>query len=428
MTRTLEISIDEHLVGTLSENQGIWSFHYHASWIEGGYPLAPKLPLSDKKIEDTGSDRPVQWFFDNLLPEDTARASLFAALPDKRGDAWDLLAQFGAESAGAITLLPPGVIQADAGLQALPDEELDARIRAMPRIPLAAKAPKKMSLAGAQQKLPVVVDNDGSLFDPIGAYVSTHILKPDVLSEHYPSSAVNEWFCARVAQELSLPVPPVLLRYVPAPVYLITRFDREIRNGVVRRLHTLDAAQLLSFAAGAKYARSGVEALRDVIAQCRIKAVARLTLFRWSVFNALIGNADAHLKNLSLFANKSGYAIAPHYDLVSTAAWSRPELAAAGEATWPQVELSFPMGDARSFDALSVADVASFGEALGMTRAVANQELKRLVDAVVPAAEKILAEYEVRTDVPRAMRASQMKMLRAIIHLPIRSMRDQLKQ
>jgi len=231
-----------------------------------------------------------------------------------------------------------------------------------------------------------------------------------------------------VAQELGLPVPPVLLRYIPAPVYLIARFDREIVNGVVRRLHTLDAAQLLSLAAGAKYSRSGVDALGDVIDKCRVKAVARLTVFRWSVFNALIGNADAHLKNLSLSAGRSGYAIAPHYDLVSTAAWSRPELAGAGEATWPQVELSFPIGDARSFDALSVADVVAFGETLGVRESVARQELKRLVEAVVPAADKILAEYESRTDVPAAMRASQMKMLRAIIYLPIRSMRDQLKQ
>lgn len=428
MTRTLQVSIDERTVGTLSENQGIWSFQYDSSWTSDGYPLSPKLALSGTAIEDTGTDRPVQWFFDNLLPEETARASLFASLPAKGGDAWDLLAQFGAESAGAITLLPPGAVQADAGLQPLPDDELDARIKAMPRIPLAAKAPKKMSLAGAQQKLPVVVDDQGKLFDPVGAYVSTHILKPDVLSEHYPSSAVNEWFCLRVAHEVGLPVPAVLLRYVPAPVYLIARFDREMRDGVVRRLHTLDAAQLLSLSAGAKYARSGVDALIDVIDKCRVKANARLAVFRWSVFNALIGNADAHLKNLSLFASKSGYAIAPHYDLVSTAAWSRPELAGAGEATWPHIELSFPIGSSRSFDTLSVADVIAFGEALGVTKTLASQELKRLVEAIVPAAEKILAEHESRTDVPLAMRASQLKMLRAIIYLPIRSMCNQLKQ
>lgn len=45
--------------------------------------------------------------------------------------------------------------------------------------------------------------------------MSTHILKPDALSEFCPASAVNEWFCARVAQTVGLPLPPVLLRYVP---------------------------------------------------------------------------------------------------------------------------------------------------------------------------------------------------------------------
>jgi serine/threonine-protein kinase HipA len=37
---------------------------------------------------------------------------------------------------------------------------------------------------------------------------------------------------------------------------------------------------------------------------------------------------------------------------VSTGAWARPELPGPGEKAWPQVELSFPIGQARMLDAI----------------------------------------------------------------------------
>lgn len=309
-------------------------------------------------------------------------------------------------------------------LQPLPDALLEARIRAMPRVPLGSDAPKKMSLAGAQEKLPVVMDEIGQLFDPVGAQLSTHILKPDSPSEHYPASAVNEWFCARVAQELGLPVPPVQLRFVPSCVYLIERFDRMRVDGVLVRRHTLDATQLLSLSAGSKYTLSGAAALRDVIGLCRAKAPTRIALFRWAVFNVLIGNGDAHLKNLSLFAGKDGYALAKHYDLVSTASWARPELVGYGP-TWPDIALSFPLGDATSFQDIRRAHLFQFAEALGLPQITAAREVERLVGGIEAAADKIIAEFAQRACPPN-LRGGSMRMLLAIRHLPVASMRAQL--
>jgi serine/threonine-protein kinase HipA len=424
--RRLEVFIAAQPVGSLSENQGFWSFQYHAEWIRTGYPLSPGLPLTETPLVDSGSLRPVQWFFDNLLPEDAARIRLLASLPVGQGDAWDLLAHYGSESAGALTLLPPGAPEPHADVRPLSDAELNARIMAMPRIPLGSTAPKKMSLAGAQEKLPIVVDAQGALFDPIGAAPSTHILKPDVMSPRYPSSAVNEWFCARLGQALKLPIPQVTLRYVPATAYIIERFDRRLVGDQRQRVHTLDAAQLLSLAAGAKYAQSGAAALGAVIGLCRAKAPTRIALFRWTLFNALIGNGDAHLKNLSFYAGREGYALAPHYDLVSTAAWARPELAGAGESTWPDIELSFPVGNARRFRDLTPADWYPFGEALRLPASAVQRELRHMIAAIRPAADALLAEFQQRTDIPPMQRAGELRMIHAIIHLPIKTMARRL--
>ncbi len=427
MTRELLVHIGQVQVGTLSENQGIWSFTYTPDWAANGFDLAPGIPRVEVTILDTGTNRPVQWFFDNLLPEDDARDLLVASAKRPSADAWSLLELYGAESAGAIMLLPPGVQQQPASLRALTDEQLLARIKALPRQALTALAPKRMSLAGAQQKLAIVLMHDGRMFEPEGASASTHILKPDSTSDFYLHSAINEWFCARVAQEVGLPVPAVFLRYVPATVYIIERFDRKTIGDAVERLHVLDATQLLSLAAGMKFSENGLDALTRVVGLCRAKGPTRLAIFRWVVFNLLIGNNDAHLKNLSVFAGKDGYSLTPHYDLVSTSAWATPERLGAGENAWPEVPLSFPIGSATRFSEVTLADVIAFAKAMGIPQATAHRYLDRMVEAIIPAAKTVQAEFEARTDVPADVRAGEIRMLLSIRHLPMSTMVAKLR-
>ncbi len=115
-------------------------------------------------------------------------------------DAFGLLAWYGAESAGSVSLLPPNAApQTAEPLRPLSDHDLDTRIRQLPRVPLTHAAIKRMSLAGAQHKLAVVLQN-GELFEPAGALPSTHILKPDHPDGDYPHSVINEWFVMRLAK------------------------------------------------------------------------------------------------------------------------------------------------------------------------------------------------------------------------------------
>ncbi len=43
----------------------------------------------------------------------------------------------------------------------------------------------------------------------------------------------------------------------------------------------------------------------------------KLTLLRWVIFNYLIGNTNAHAKNISFFLDHQGLHLTPFYDLVS---------------------------------------------------------------------------------------------------------------
>ncbi len=419
--RELIASINGQAVGILRDEGEFWTFRYAAEWLShpARYPISPRLPLQQETIVDTGSLRPVQWFCDNLLPEETARELLARDAGLGVDDAWGLLAYFGAESAGAITLLPPGQGLPAGGLRPLPDDELKQRIDALPRRSLSADSPKRMSLAGAQAKLAVVV-RDHAICEPIGNECSTHILKPDSKSEGFPHTAINEYFCMTLAGRIGLPVPPVAFRQEPSPLYLVERFDRLRRAGGVERIHTLDALQLLSLDRRLKYAMASVGTLRDCIALCRTAARTRIDLYRWTVFNVLIGNHDAHLKNISFLVGPNGISLAPFYDLVSTVVYSTREHDPR-PPHWPDVELSLPIGNARFFADLTPADLIAFGIELGLRERVAADLLVTTVSSLNDSLPGVVRE------VMALAHAGQQRLIHAILAMPIREMSARLR-
>jgi HipA-like protein len=207
--RELIASINGKEVGILRDEGSIWSFEYAPEWVSSAdaFDLAPNLPRATGKVLDGGSNRPVQWFFDNLLPEEKAREVLAGEAKIHSTDAFGLLAFYGKESAGAITLRNRGESWDESGYLPLTDAELHDRIAKLPRQSLAAGAPKHMSNAGAQHKLAVCI-RDGKLFHPVGNTPSTHLLKPNHVDPHnWPNTVANEYFVMRLAARLGLDVP-----------------------------------------------------------------------------------------------------------------------------------------------------------------------------------------------------------------------------
>lgn len=419
--RTLVASINGQPVGELGEVSGLWSFTYVAGWLADPqrYPLSPHLPLRPEPHVDGGTDRPVQWFFDNLLPEEGQRTLLASDAKIDAADAFGLLAYYGAESAGALTLLPPDAPEPPAGgLKPLPDAELSARIQALPNAPLVRNAVKRMSLAGAQHKLPVVIDND-TLFEPVGAQPSTHILKPDHPDDDYPHSVINEWFSMRLAGALGLDVPDVRRRYVPEPVYLIQRFDRQRGAAGWQRLHAIDACQLLNLDRSFKYARGSIDTLAALSNLCRSPVLARTRLFNWLVFNLLLGNSDAHLKNLSFLVTSAGIQPSPFYDLLSVAVYDSRAYQKPG---WPAVTtLAWPVLGADRFAGITRPLLIDAARGLGIQPATAERLISRQQSRIMASAEQILAEIEAAADGIVTPQGEQ-RCLRAIIHTVIREM------
>lgn len=415
--RALEVIINTEHVATLRDDAGIWSLEYTPGWLSStaGYDLSPALPRAKGRVVDGSSERPVQWFFDNLLPEEQARALLASDAKIGFADAFGLLGYYGAESAGAITLLDRPVSIQSSGLVPLTDERLSERIRNLPRTALTTGAPKRMSLAGAQHKLPVVIA-EGALFEPEGDTPSTHILKPDhPQRELYDASVVNEWFVMSLAKAMKLDVPDVSVRRVPEPVYLIERFDRRHKGHQLERLHVLDACQLLTLDKSFKYQQATTHTLNRILEQVRNVAQTRLRLFRWMVFNILVGNNDAHLKNLSFFVQADACYLAPHYDLLCTAVYGD------SAAPWLEAELVWKPDGVRTHEDISRASVLALGEAIGIAPQLGN----RILDELVPGLENT-ARQLLQTHV-QTMNAGEARLIRRVVHGVIRDMTQRLK-
>ncbi len=432
-SRSLCASINQCEVGTLQEVNGLWSFQYAPNWIDNpkGFALSPHLPLTTDALLDGASQRPAQWYFDNLLPEEGQRVLLAADAKLDAADAFGLLAWYGAESAGSMTLLPLGAApQTTQALRPLPDDALEARIRQLPKAPLTQAAVKRMSLAGAQHKLAVVLQ-DGRLFEPAGATPSTHILKPDHPDKDYAHSVINEWFVMRLAKRMGLDVPDVRRRYVPSPVYLVDRFDRLPDAHGWQRRHVIDACQLLGLDRGFKYSQGSMQSLAALANACRSPAVARSRLFVWLVFNVLVGNSDAHLKNLSFLVSHEGVQLAPFYDLLSVATYDTPAFDKNG---WPaQTQLAWPILGVRHFSDINHTVLLEAGASLNLVKGTAERLLENLRSRAVKAADALYAEVEAenaqiahaRPELSVSM-GGESRCLRAIVHTIIKAMAKQI--
>ena len=314
----LYVTCEARDVGELHRDaDGNWTFRYAGEWLDEGFVISLSLPLAE-----TAYGLEAERFFSNLLPEGLIRQHIARRLGISEDNDWELLAALGGDCAGALAVRrSPGEEKAD--YRELPLDELH-ELAASPHPGLAqiAGGQLRLSLAGAQDKLPVRATETGAYSLPLGAAASTHIIK--FAGRDFAHLTANEVLVTDIGGRLDLPVVNARLdaRFDP-PLCVVERYDRAVdADGTVRRIHQEDVCQALGLPYTRKYEVEGGPDIGAVNALIQAHSPDPIgdtrSLIRWLIFAVLAGNADAHAKNLSLLHDGAAPRLAPFYDLLST--------------------------------------------------------------------------------------------------------------
>lgn len=205
--------------------------------------------------------------------------------------------------------------------------------KASPKLPFSRKdlnlsailtsGRRPLSISGVQDKVGLLLDNGRFEVADRG---SQYILKPvpsiDMVSFRKDIPA-NEHLTMQIASQLcgiETAANACVEMLDGEMAYLVRRFD--YRDG--EKIPQEDFAQLSlrseeTHGRNYKYDCSCEEAADVIKRFCPSYMVELPKFFRRIVFNYMMGNGDAHLKNFSLFATAHGdYVLTPAYDLLNT--------------------------------------------------------------------------------------------------------------
>lgn len=397
-----EISGERYLVGTLETIPGREEqFAYADSYLENeaAQPLSVLLPLREEPFPA----RQTRVFFRNLLPEGGALAAVAKTLEMKSSSYLRVLDALGSECIGAL-ILENNNDSDDAlyGYDPLSREELGRAFEAGAEGIAKLQEEAKLSLAGAQSKMGLYVDrSSGSLpqyFLPQGTAASTHIVK--AANRRFEKLSENEYYCLRLAEAAGLSVPECYLDTIGVqPVFVIERFDRMVLSeddrraggGVrrVQRLHQEDFCQVLGLLPERKYERGGVryaKKVRDTLYERSSDPVRDIEAFvRLLVVNAVLGNCDGHLKNLTVLrgADWSSFALAPAYDIASTVAYEGLDR-----------HMAMRIGSTNKIDEVGRDDFLALAKELDVSPRMVRRLIEEVCEGVGGAASDALRDTE----------------------------------
>ena len=384
-------SLDVYLLGRkvgcidYSSHRNDMRFTYDAEYLasEDALPLSYALPLRSEPFD---SER-TTIFFENLLPPDQVRRKLGPILHLSRHNVFGFLEALGGDCAGAISLWPHGEtpLSGKERVKRLDEDDAAEILGSLKKRPLYVNGIDgyRISGSGAQNKLIARIVN-GHIELPLFGAPSTHIIKPAI--QDYEDSVYNEYFSMRLAERLGLATAKCGLMRVKGRIcYWTERFDREVVNGQVRRLHQEDFCQICGISGELKYESEGGPSFAQCMAvmkEMKISLADRLSFIDRMIFNYLIGNADAHGKNSSiLYRGKGQRRLAPIYDVMSTAIYGNLSRVNA-----------MSIGGARKFADVKRERFGTMAQEAGMRPQLAIDRLDRLVARIGSVAHTLSGE------------------------------------
>lgn len=351
--RLLDVLLHGESVGTLtllSGDQTLFAFNeeYIADADRPTLSLSFKGVFGDLLTDLRPTRTKIPPFFSNLLPEGPMRrylAERAGVHPDRE---FFLLGALGADLPGALRIEP-----ADAHALADP-EHPSAPADAQDR---ANRKSLRFSLAGVQLKFSAIMEATGGLTVPADGAGGSWIVKlPSTL---FPGVPENEFSMMTLAGKIGIEVPTVKLvelgeidglprdmATLKGPALAVERFDRSASGPV----HIEDFAQVFGVYPERKYEKASYRNIANVL-WAEIGEAAIAEFVRRLVFNALIGNADMHLKNWSLiYPDRRTPRLAPGYDFVSTIAYL------------DDADMALTLGRSKKMNALSWEQLSYFAE------------------------------------------------------------------
>lgn len=377
---SIEIGGKEVAVGSIVGNDvSNARFCYSESYISN----PDNIPVSHSLQFQTLPFTPEQTrnYFEGLLPEGYTRKTVANWLHADEKNYLQILAALGKECLGALKVIDvtdTEIIPCSYEKLSLEQVRALAQEGATKSAELVTKS--HLSLTGASGKVGLYYhESERQWYLPIGSAPSTHIVK----QSHVRLNAIvqNEQLAIQTAKKLGIQVPDSFIintgNYTDGDILFATaRYDRvwsdesTLNCGfpMPLRLHQEDFGQALGIASSAKYEPSGANYMKDMFDLIRRYSSEpiqdQLKLWDMIIFNFLIGNTDAHVKNFSLLHsfNPKTVRLAPAYDLISTTSYKSSTR-----------DMSFHIGGKISIDEINRSIFAGAAKEVGIGLRMAIQ-------------------------------------------------------
>ena len=372
MAKALSVRLKGEEVGILRLVNGKMEFIYNPN---AKHPLSMSLPIQ----QGPHKEKLCRAFFGGLLPENPNMRDLLAKkYKININDDFKLLEAIGRDCAGAISFHPieekiTGESFYELQGTILSDKQLKQHIEELPYKPYLGN---RLSLAGAQEKTAVCLI-DGKIALPIDDSPTTHILKTSL--PKYIQTIQNEYICMKAATEIGIETANVEIRNVDGLEFLLVeRFDRcTVQNDdkfVIERLLQEDFAQALGVQSRDKYNVTFKDCVK-VLNYTSSPAIAKSEFVKRVIFNYLIGNADAHSKNFSIYwKTEDNISLTPAYDILCSTIYDCDQ------------RIAMKIGKAKFYNDVTDKDWEIFAKELDVSYKFVNLELirqKKLLPSIV---------------------------------------------
>ena len=252
----------------------------------------------------------------------------------------------------------------------------------------------RISLSGVQPKASLMLSRDGQLMRPSDRERGQYILKPapssyTLLERKY--CPANEHLSMQIAAQvyhIETAANGLCFFRDGEAAYLTRRFDVAADGSKYQQEDLASLGGLTKANGGSdyKYSNLSYEECAELIRKyTKAAPVEVLKFFRIVVFNYLILNDDAHLKNFSLMNRGNGeYHLTPAYDLINTSLHLyKPRIFALDKGLFRE---GMQFSDTQS---VGRKDFEEFGRRIGLSERLVKRELNYFA-AEHPLAQKLI--------------------------------------